>query len=236
MLITHRWISIQISDEESELDIQFELVKKLENIWVRCANNCTFIIYKNVDESAFDYWKTEKIKKQTSKKLFIDIFAVKKDKACIIEMKKRSKHTKREGKYIQLKKCVQRNNWIFFVKYIEYLTNKKTCVTILALSLKTKYARILNHRSRVLRLPETMKRLLDSIGHIRMKVLFSPRKAHNTKEISRNRVRHKLSLLLYVLRLKMDDTSAQGHNLRTSGKSMNRAGICDLSQSPRRLR
>lgn len=97
---TTKWNTIEISDIESELDIQFDLVTKLKSLWVKCSQNKSICVSRVCEENKLEYWKEEKIKKQTSKKMFIDIFAVKWKKVCIIEMKKSENPDKRQRWYI----------------------------------------------------------------------------------------------------------------------------------------
>lgn len=108
---------IHISDTESETDIQYQLVKKLEDIWIKCSQNCSVSISRVKEENKLDYWKEEKIKKQTSKKMYLDILAIWKWKILIIEMKKKSVHSKKERWYI----------WAQIDKYKEIWFPVKLC-------------------------------------------------------------------------------------------------------------
>ena len=112
-----KWFKVYISDEESELDIQYQLVKKLENIGIKCSQNCSVSISRVKEENKLDYWKEEKIKKQTSKKMYLDILAIGKWKILIIEMKKKNTHSKKERWYI----------WAQIEKYKEIWFPVKLC-------------------------------------------------------------------------------------------------------------
>lgn len=94
------WYTISISDNESELDLQYQLVKKLERKWIKCSQNCSVSISRIKEKNKLEYWKEEKIDKQTNKKMYLDILAIWKWKALIIEMKKNKNPWKRQRGYI----------------------------------------------------------------------------------------------------------------------------------------
>lgn len=129
MIINRDKLDIEICEEESELDIQYSLVKILEKRWVKCSQNCTIIIHRKINENKLDYWKEQKIKKQISKKIYVDILAFKKWTILIIEMKKKSKHSKREMWYIWSQLSKYQETWFpvvlcewreWFKKVLEY--------------------------------------------------------------------------------------------------------------------
>lgn len=117
LLQNNKWYEIVISEEESELDIQYELVKRLKNKWIKCSQNCSVSISRIKQANVSEYWKDEKIKRNTSKKMYLDILAVSKWKVLIIEMKKNKNHWKKQRWYI----------WAQIDKYKEIWFPVKLC-------------------------------------------------------------------------------------------------------------
>ena len=85
-------MTIEISTNKSELDYQFELTRKLNDLWYTCKQNCTIFI-SLIQEDKYEYYKNKKLNKQTRTKYIVDILATKWDKKFIVEMKKEKKNS-----------------------------------------------------------------------------------------------------------------------------------------------
>lgn len=99
-------MTIEISQNESELDYQFQLTQKLIDLGYRCQQNCTIFV-SHIQENKYEYYKNTSMNKQTRTRYIVDILATKWNCKFIVEMKKNIKNLKN----IKSEKEMKKNLW-----------------------------------------------------------------------------------------------------------------------------